>query len=308
MTSSTLRIVTRESPLAMWQANFVRGALSCLHPALKIEVLGITTEADRLLDSSLESLGGKGAFVKELEQALISGHADIAVHSMKDVSIELPKDLILPVVLKREDARDVFVSNQFDKFSDLPVNARIGTSSLRRTCQLKSKQANFQVLDIRGNVGTRLRKLDEGQYDALVLAAAGVKRLGLENRIKQYFSPESLLPAVSQGALGIEIHEQNSEILELIKPLTDDDTHLCVKAERALNRRLGGDCHVPIAAYAQINNAQLSMDSLVGRLDGSQLIKASLSGPANEAEIIGDKLGRILLHKGAGKILQELKK
>jgi hydroxymethylbilane synthase len=308
MTSSTLRIVTRESPLAMWQANFVRDALCCLHPALKIEVLGITTEADRLLDSSLESLGGKGAFVKELEQALINGQADIAVHSMKDVSIELPKSLILPVVLKREDARDVFVSNQFDKFSDLPDSARIGTSSLRRTCQLKSKQANLQILDIRGNVGTRLRKLDEGQYDALVLAAAGVKRLGLENRIKEYFSPESLLPAVSQGALGIEIHEQNTEILELIKPLTDDDTHLCVKAERALNRRLGGDCHVPIAAYAQINNAQLSMHSLVGRLDGSELIKASLSGPANEAEIIGDKLGRILLQKGAGNILQELKK
>jgi hydroxymethylbilane synthase len=308
MTSSKLRIVTRESPLAMWQANFVRDALCRLHPALEIEVLGITTEADRLLDSSLESLGGKGAFVKELEQALLNGQADIAVHSMKDVSIELPDNLILPVVLKREDARDVFVSNQFDKFADLPTTARIGTSSLRRTCQLKSKQADFQILDIRGNVGTRLRKLDEGEYDALVLAAAGVKRLGLEDRIKEYFSTESILPAVSQGALGIEIHEKNTEVLNLIEPLTDDDTYLCVKAERALNRRLGGDCHVPIAAYAQIDGAQLSMHSLVGKLDGSQLVKASLSGPANEAEILGDELGRTLLEKGAGNILQELKK
>jgi len=308
MTSSKLRIVTRESPLAMWQANFVRDALCRLHPALEIEVLGITTEADRLLDSSLESLGGKGAFVKELEQALLNGQADIAVHSMKDVSIELPDNLILPVVLKREDARDVFVSNQFDKFADLPTTARIGTSSLRRTCQLKSKQADFQILDIRGNVGTRLRKLDEGEYDALVLAAAGVKRLGLEDRIKEYFSTKSILPAVSQGALGIEIHEKNTEVLNLIEPLTDDDTYLCVKAERALNRRLGGDCHVPIAAYAQIDGAQLSMHSLVGKLDGSQLVKASLSGPANEAEILGDELGRTLLEKGAGNILQELKK
>ena len=306
MTSSTLRIVTRESPLAMWQANFVRDSLCSLHPHLQVEILGITTEADRLLDASLESLGGKGAFVKELEQALLNGQADIAVHSMKDVSIELPDKLALPVVLKREDPRDVFVSNKFRNFSELPHDARIGTSSLRRRCQLKAKQAQFQILDIRGNVGTRLRKLDEGEYDALVLAAAGIKRLGLQDRINEYFSPESLLPAVSQGALGIETRADNEELMPLIEPLVDDITQLCVKAERALNRRLGGDCHVPIAAHAQIEDTQLSMHALVGRLDGSELIQSSLSGPAIDAEVLGDKLGQILLDMGAGQILQEL--
>jgi hydroxymethylbilane synthase len=306
MTSSTLRIVTRESPLAMWQANFVRDSLCSLHPHLQVDILGITTEADRLLDASLESLGGKGAFVKELEQALLNGQADIAVHSMKDVSIELPDNLALPVVLKREDPRDVFVSNNFRNFSELPHDARIGTSSLRRRCQLKAKQAQFQILDIRGNVGTRLRKLDEGEYDALVLAAAGIKRLGLQDRINEYFSPESLLPAVSQGALGIETRADNEELIPLIEPLVDDVTHLCVKAERALNRRLGGDCHVPIAAHAQIEDRQLSMHALVGRLDGSELIQSSLGGPAIDAEVLGDKLGQILLDMGAGQILQEL--
>ena len=306
MTSSTLRIVTRESPLAMWQANFVRDALCSLHPNLQVDILGITTEADRLLDVSLESLGGKGAFVKELEQALLNGQADIAVHSMKDVSIELPEDLALPVVLKREDPRDVFVSNNFSSFSELPKNARIGTSSLRRRCQLKAIQAQFQILDIRGNVGTRLRKLDDGEYDALVLAAAGVKRLGLQDRITEYFSPESLLPAVSQGALGIETRAGNSELMPLITPLMDEHSHLCVKAERSLNRRLGGDCHVPIAAYAQIEGSQLSMQALVGRLDGSELIQSSISGLAKDAEELGGELGQILLNMGAGQILQEL--
>jgi hydroxymethylbilane synthase len=307
MRSSILRIVTRESPLALWQANYVREALCALHPHLDIEILGITTEADRLLDTSLESLGGKGAFVKELEQALLNGQADIAVHSMKDVSIELPQELALPVILKREDPRDVLVSNKYSCFSELPANARIGTSSLRRKCQLMAKHADFNILEIRGNIGTRLRKLDEGQYDALVLAAAGVKRLGLQDRIKEYFAPESLLPAVSQGALGIETRLDNADVLPLIKPLIDTETQLCVSAERALNRRLGGDCHVPIAAYAQIAGSQLTMLALVGRLDGSELIECSLQGPAIEAETIGDRLGQLLLDKGAGEILRTLK-
>ncbi len=307
MTSSTLRIVTRESPLAMWQAKFVRDALSSIHPHLQVEILGITTEADRLLDTSLASLGGKGAFVKELEQALLNGRADIAVHSMKDVSINLPEQLTLPVVLKREDPRDVFISNHYKSFAELPKGAKIGTSSLRRKCQLMAKQAELQILDIRGNVGTRLRKLDEGTYDALILAAAGVKRLGLQDRIAEYFAPESLLPAVSQGALGIETRTNDSEVLSLIKPLADKDTQLCVSAERALNRRLGGDCHVPIAAYAQIKDSQLSMRGLVGRLDGSEIIESSLDGIADEAENIGDSLGQELLKMGAGEILQELK-
>jgi hydroxymethylbilane synthase len=291
----------------MWQANYVRDALISLHPQLKVEISGITTEADRLLDSSLESLGGKGAFVKELELALLNGQADIAVHSMKDVSIDLPVQLALPVVLKREDPRDVFVSNKFSSFAELPDDARIGTSSLRRRCQLMAKQAEFRILDIRGNVGTRLGKLDAEEYDALVLAAAGVKRLGLEDRITEYFSPDSLLPAVSQGALGIETRADNADVLPLINPLMDETTQLCVSAERALNRRLGGDCHVPIAAYARIEDTQLSMKALVGRLDGSELIQSSLVGSSADAETLGDELGQVLLDMGAGDILQELK-
>jgi len=306
MTSSSLRIVTRESPLAMWQANFVSNALSALHPQLAVEILGITTQADQLLDSSLASLGGKGAFVKELEQALLNGQADIAVHSMKDVTIDLPERLALPVVLKREDPRDVFVSSRYPRFIDLPENARVGTSSLRRKCQLMALRPDLQILDIRGNVGTRLRKLEDEHFDALILAAAGVKRLGLEDKITEYFAPERLLPAVSQGAMGIETRADNSEVLQLIEPLTDQTTQICVNAERALNRRLGGDCHVPVAAYAQISDSKLSMDALVGRVDGSEIIQAVTSGPAAEAESLGDKLGQQLLEMGAGKILQEL--
>lgn len=306
MTSSTLRIVTRESPLAMWQANFVKDALSTLYPQLTVELLGITTQADLLLESSLESLGGKGAFVKELEQALLNGRADIAVHSMKDVTINLPAQLALPVVLKREDPRDVFVSNHYQRFIDLPKGARVGTSSLRRKCQLMAKRPDLQILDIRGNVGTRLRKLDEKEFDALILAAAGVKRLGLEDRISEYFAPQSLLPAVSQGALGIEMLADNTQVLSLIEALVDKNTQLCVNAERAVNRRLGGDCHVPIAAHAEIEAGQLTMNALVGRLDGSELIQSSITGPAFDAESLGDKLAQDLLERGAGQILQEL--
>jgi len=306
MTSSTLRIVTRESPLAMWQANFVKNALSTLHPQLTVEILGMTTQADLLLESSLESLGGKGAFVKELEQALLNGRADIAVHSMKDVTINLPAELALPVVLKREDPRDVFVSSRYPRFIDLPKGARVGTSSLRRKCQLMAKRPDLQILDIRGNVGTRLRKLDENEFDALILAAAGVKRLGLEDRISEYFAPQSLLPAVSQGALGIEMLAGNAQVLSLIEALTDKNTQLCVNAERAVNRRLGGDCHVPIAAHAEIEAGQLTMNALVGRLDGSEMIQASITGPAFEAESLGEKLAQELLDMGAGHILQEL--
>lgn len=306
MTSSTLRIVTRESPLAMWQANFVKDALSTLHPQLTVEILGITTQADLLLESSLESLGGKGAFVKELEQALLNGRADIAVHSMKDVTINLPAELALPVVLKREDPRDVFVSSLYPRFIDLPEGARVGTSSLRRKCQLMAKRPDLQILDIRGNVGTRLRKLDENEFDALILAAAGVKRLGLEDRISEYFAPQSLLPAVSQGALGIEMLADNEQVLSLIEALADKNTQLCVNAERAVNRRLGGDCHVPIAAHAEIEGGQLTMNALVGRLDGSELIQSFITGLAFDAESLGEKLAQDLLDKGAGHILQEL--
>ncbi len=307
MTSSALRIVTRESPLALWQANFVRDALCTLHPQLDVEILGISTQADRLLESSMLSLGGKGAFVKELEQKLLNGQADIAVHSMKDVSINLPEGLVIPVVLEREDPRDVLVSNHYQCLADLPAGGRVGTSSLRRKSQLMAKRPDLQILDIRGNVGTRLRKLDEGQFDALLLAAAGVKRLGLQDRIREYFTIESMLPAVSQGVLGIEMQADNTEVLSLIEPLADETTQLCVNAERALNRRLGGDCYVPVAAHAEIEGSQLTLNALVGRLDGSEIIQSVTSGPAKEAETLGDKLGRELLDRGADDILQELR-
>ena len=306
MALSTLRIISRQSPLAMWQANYIRVCLLDLHAGLSVEILGIKTQADRFLDASLASMGGKGAFVKELEQALLSGHADLAVHSMKDVTIDLPDGLSLPVILKREDARDVFISNQYASLAELPAQARIGTSSLRRQCQIKAKRPDLQLIDIRGNVDTRLQKLDAGQYDALILAAAGMKRLGFQARIRQTLAASDLLPAIGQGALGLEILSANTTVLELIKPLDDVDTHSCVTAERALSKRLNGGCHAPVAAYAEIIGTELSMTALVGRLDGSEILKSSVAGPVSEAQQLGDNLGRELLAMGADAILREL--
>lgn len=306
MALSTLRIISRQSPLAMWQANYIRACLLDLHAGLSVEILGIKTQADRFLDASLASMGGKGAFVKELEQALLSDHADLAVHSMKDVTIDLPDGLSLPVILKREDARDVFISNQYASLAELPAQARVGTSSLRRQCQIKARRPDLQLIDIRGNVDTRLQKLDAGQYDALILAAAGMKRLGFQARIRQTLAASDLLPAIGQGALGLEILSANTTVLELIKPLDDVDTHSCVAAERALSKRLNGGCHAPVAACAEIIGTELSMTALVGRLDGSEILKSSVAGPVSEAQQLGDNLGRELLAMGADAILREL--
>ncbi len=307
MTSPALRIVTRESPLALWQANFVKDSLIALHTGIEIEILGISTEADKLLESSLESLGGKGAFVKELEQALLNNKADIAVHSMKDVTINLADGLIVPVVMEREDPRDVMVANDYQSFAELPAGARVGTSSLRRRCQLMAIRPDLQILDIRGNVGTRLRKLDDGDFDALILAAAGIIRLGLQDRVSEYFDTSVLLPAVSQAALGIEICTGNNDVLEKIKPLSHRPTQVCVEAERALNRELGGDCHVPIAGFAEAQVEKLEMQALVGRVDGSEIIKVNGVGTVNDPLALGKKLGQDLLGLGAGVILQEIK-
>lgn len=290
----------------MWQANYIRDCLLDLHTGLSVEILGIKTQADKFLNASLASMGGKGAFVKELEQALLSGHAELAVHSMKDVTIDLPDRLSLPVILKREDVRDVFISNQYASLAELPAQARVGTSSLRRQCQIKARHPDLQLIDIRGNVGTRLQKLDAGQYDALILAAAGVKRLGFQARIRQTLTKNDLLPAIGQGALGLEILSANTTVLELIKPLDDVETHSCVTAERALSKRLNGGCHAPIAACAEITGTELSMNALVGRLDGSEILKSSVTGPVSEGQQLGDKLARELLAMGADAILQEL--
>ena len=306
MTSSLLRIVTRESPLAMWQANFVKNALARLYPGTEIKILGITTEADQRLETSLEKLGGKGAFVKELEQALLNNKADIAVHSMKDVTINMPEGLIVPVIMEREDPRDVMISTNYAGLEAMPAGSRIGTSSLRRRCQLMAIRPDLEILDIRGNVGTRLRKLDEGEYDALLLASAGVIRLGLLDRITQYFDTQQLLPAVAQAALGIEIRDDRPDLLKMIEPLRDEATQQCVSAERALNRVLGGDCHVPIAAYAHLAGANMEMQALVGSLDGRHIIRVKGASTATEGESLGARLGRELLEKGAGEILAKI--
>jgi len=306
MTSSALRIISRKSPLAMWQAEHVRSRLCALHPGLKVELIGITTRADTFLDSSLASMGGKGVFVKELEQALLEDAADLAVHSMKDVTIDFPDGLSLPIMLVREDPRDVLVSNSADKLAQLPVGARVGTSSLRRRCQLRALRPDLKFLDIRGNVGTRLNKLDAGQFDALILAAAGIKRLGLASRIQSCLPVMQVLPAVGQGALGLELRADDAETFSLLEPLHDANTHRCVAAERAVSRKVNGGCHAPIAAYGTLQGDQFSLSALVGRPDGTNMIRVAAEGTAEEAEALGTALGTELLDKGAGEILAEL--
>jgi hydroxymethylbilane synthase len=287
----------------MWQANHVRERLLAIHPGLAVEILGISTEADRFLDRSLDQLGGKGAFVKELEQALLEDRADLAVHSMKDVTIDLPDGLRLPVIMEREDCRDAIISQHHQSLADLPQGARIGTSSLRRRCQLAQLRPDLEIRDIRGNVGTRLRKLDAGEFDALILAAAGLLRLGLADRIRGYLPVVMLLPAIGQGALGLEIRADDDAVLDLIRPLDHPQTHTCVLAERALSRRLNGGCHAPVAALATCAGNELSLRALVGSLDGREILRASASGPREQAVAIGETVGTDLIGKGADRIL-----
>ena len=301
-----LRIVTRKSPLALWQANHVRDRLMALHGDLKIQLIGLQTQGDKLLDTPLARIGGKGLFVKELELALLEGRADIAVHSMKDVTLDLPDGLALPVMLQREDPRDAFISTRFDGLSALPAAGRIGTSSLRRQCQLSALRPDLRITSLRGNVGTRLRRLDEGRYDAIILAAAGVKRLGLEERITCLLEPQTMLPAIGQGAIGIECRADDPPIFDLIKSLNHADTATRICAERAVNKRLFGGCQVPIAGFAELDLDQLRLRALVGRVDGSQTIRGEITGNRLEAEELGLKLAEDLLSRGADKILAEL--
>lgn len=307
MSDSPLRIITRESPLAMWQACHVRDSLQKIHPALQIKIVGISTEADKFLDTNLASLGGKGAFVKELEQALLENHADIAVHSMKDVTVELPDGLDITAILARENAGDAFVSNHYISLQQMPAGASIGTSSLRRQCQIKSLRSDLVVKLIRGNVGTRLNKLDAGGYDALVLASSGLIRLGVQDRIRQQLGTDIMLPAIGQGALGIEVRSADMKIRNLIAPLNDEDSNRCVTAERMVNSRLNGGCYAPVAAYATRQGNTLSISGLVGNPDGSEIIRASLQGPYEQPEILGDRLGRMLLDQGAERILEQFR-
>ena len=301
-----LRIVSRRSPLALWQANHVRQRLVDAHPGLRVEIDGIATQGDRFLEVPLPAMGGKGVFVKELEQALLDGTADVAIHSMKDVQVELTPGLVLAVMLSRADARDVLISNVCAGLADLPQGARVGTSSLRRRCQLLHLRGDLRIVEVRGNIGTRLAKLERGDLDALILAAAGVIRLGYVDRIRQFLEPEMMLPAPGQGVLGIECRAGDGRTVELIRPLDEPGAHRCVLAERSVGRRLYGGCHLPLAAYATIDRGNMTLNALVGSVDGTKLLRSRAAGSADRPEELGDTVGRSLLSQGAGDILREI--
>ncbi|WP_256384230.1 hydroxymethylbilane synthase [Photobacterium toruni] len=306
MTTQPIRIATRKSPLAMWQAEFVKAELEQAHPGLVVELLPMVTKGDIILDTPLAKVGGKGLFVKELEIAMLEGRADIAVHSMKDVPVEFPEGLGLVTICEREDPRDAFVSNHYDSIDDLPQGTIVGTSSLRRQCQLRSQRPDLIVNDLRGNVNTRLRKLDEGQYDAIILAAAGLKRLKMEARIRSEIAPETSLPAVGQGAVGIECRLDDQRVRQLLAPLNHQPTATRVLCERAMNNRLQGGCQVPIGSYSELQNDTIWLRALVGEPDGSVIVRAEISGPITDAEQLGETLADELLANGAKEILDRL--
>ncbi|MCO1332987.1 hydroxymethylbilane synthase [Microbulbifer sp. OS29] len=300
-----IRIATRQSALALWQANFVKDRLQREHPDLQIELLPLTSRGDQILDIPLTKVGGKGLFVKELEVAMLEGRADIAVHSMKDVPMEFPEGLHLPIICQREDPRDAFVSNQYDSLDDLPQGAVIGTSSLRRQCQVLARRPDLQVTFLRGNVNTRLAKLDAGDYDAIILAAAGLLRLEMHERIRTFLPTDVLLPAGGQGAVGIE-SRRDSQLEALLQPLHCGETASRLTAERALVKRLNGGCQVPIGCYAELQGDALWLRGLVGSPDGRNMIRAENHGHAADGSQLGTQLAEQLLTDGADKILAAL--
>lgn len=306
MSDNLIRIATRKSPLALWQAEHVAGRLKSIYPGLVVELVGMSTQGDRILDTPLAKIGGKGLFVKELEQGMLEGHADLAVHSMKDVPVTLPEGLHLAVIMEREDPRDAFVSNRYNDVSQLPLGARVGTASLRRQLQLTAYRPDLEILSLRGNVNSRLAKLDAEQYDAIILASAGLKRLGFDKRISSYMTPEQSLPAIGQGAIGIECRYGDERVNRLIAPLNHAETAICVTSERAMNRRLMGGCQVPIAGYAQMDGDGLRMRGLVGEVDGSEVIRAERRERPANAELLGLAVAEDLLSRGAGRILRAL--
>jgi hydroxymethylbilane synthase len=301
-----LVIASRESALAMWQAKHVQARLQALYPNCDVQILGMTTTGDQILDSPLSRIGGKGLFVKELEMALADGSADLAVHSMKDVPMNLPDGFILAATGEREDARDAFVSNHFANLQSLPHGSVVGTSSLRRQSQLQHRFPHLKIESLRGNLQTRLRKLDEGQYAGIILAAAGLIRLGLSARIRDYISPQDSIPAVGQGALGIEINASRKDLLEILAPLNHIDTQLCVEAERAFSRALAGSCTVPLGAYALRDGDNINMTGFVASVDGKQMLCETTSGSTANADAAGTALADKLISRGADKILAEL--
>lgn len=301
-----LTIATRESPLALWQAHHIRDRLLALHPGLTVELLGMTTQGDQILDSPLARIGGKGLFVKELEQAMAAGRADLAVHSLKDVPMVLPEGFELVTIPAREDPRDALVSNQYTRLADIPAGSRVGTSSLRRQAQLKARFPHLVIDTLRGNVNTRLRKLDEGQYAAIILAAAGLKRLGFDGRIAAILEPEESLPAVGQGALGIEMCAGRADVATLLAPLNDVTTAACVRAERAMSRVLQGGCQAPIGGYAVLENGQIHLRAFVAELDGSVVLRAEAWGDPSDPEAVGLAAAQQLFEQGAEALMARL--
>ncbi|RTZ41121.1 hydroxymethylbilane synthase [Candidimonas sp. SYP-B2681] len=301
-----LVIATRASRLALWQAEHVRDRLQAIYPDCQVSLLTMTTRGDQILDRTLSKIGGKGLFVKELETALLDGRADLAVHSLKDVPVDMQSPFALSVILERDDPRDAFVSNDFASLDALPAGAVVGTSSLRRESQIRQQYPQLHIQALRGNLDTRLGKLDRGEYAAIILAAAGLSRLGLASRIRSYLSVEQSLPAAGQGALGIEILEQRKDMHEWLAPLACPSTAACALAERTVSRVLGGSCQVPLAAFAQLDGNTLSIAALVAEPDGTRIIRSQVSGPVSSAEQLGEQVAHDLLSKGANDILSRL--
>jgi hydroxymethylbilane synthase len=303
MNPSTLRIATRKSALALWQAEHVAALLRTTHPGLTVELVPMSTRGDEILDKPLATIGGKGLFLKELEVAMLEGRADLAVHSLKDVPAELEPGFVLPAILPRADAADAFVSNDHAELASLPQGARVGTSSLRRQAQLRALRPDLQLLDLRGNVGTRLGKLDAGDYDAIVLACAGLERLGLAARIRSRLAAPDWLPAPGQAAIAIEARGDQPAVLALLAALDDADTRLTVTAERAMNHALGGSCTVPVGAWCMLGEHGLHLRGLVGDAENGRLLRAEASSPGEQAESLGRQVAEALLAQGAGEML-----
>jgi len=303
---SRLVIASRESALAMWQAQHIRDKLRALYPQTEVNILGMTTQGDQILNVTLSKIGGKGLFVKELETALEDGRADFAVHSLKDVPMHMPEGFMLATICEREDPHDAFVSNNHENLAALPAGSVVGTSSLRRESQVRARFPHLKVESLRGNVQTRLRKLDEGKYAAIILAASGLKRLGLDQRIRTIIGSEESLPAVGQGALGIECRADRADVVALLKPLHHADSAACVYAERAMSRKLGGSCQVPLGGFAELQNGKLRMRGFVASPDGKRMMQSEIIGDIADPEALGSKIADELLSQGAGEILAEL--
>ena len=305
MVKKLVRIATRKSPLALWQANHVATQLRTIHSGLSTELVEMTTRGDRILDTPLAKVGGKGLFVKELEQGMLEDRADIAVHSMKDVPVEFPSGLHLSAILKRDDSRDAFISTRFTSFRNLPEKVKIGTCSLRRQCQIRAYYPDCEIADLRGNINTRLAKLDAGDFDAIILAVAGLSRMGWDERITEKLPQEVSLPAVGQGAIGIESRTDDEVVNALVVVLNDIETATCVTAERAMNRRLEGGCQVPIGGYCEQVDNELFMRGLVGTASGKNMIRGEIRGRSEDADTLGESLAEELLSRGASEILKE---